>query len=484
MTHSGRVAKNTFILTALKLLLPASSMAMVLVVARYLGTDGLGRYSLVFSLLNVLSTVAFLGINAVISRDAAAMPEKLPVLLGNAMTLGTVASVLLIGLVAMFQSWLGYDQMTQTALLIVSLSIVPSTLLGYFEATFVALERMEFIALFSLSENVLKVTLSVVSLVLGYGLIAIMVIAVVTRILACVGSMLFIGKLGFSLRWSLDRPVLRQLVGAAPTFTLIAVFAMLISKIDIFILSKLGGMDDVGLYGAAGRILDIAAVLPASLCLSIYPGLARAASNDPASLPRLGAGTFRYLLMIILPLAVGATLLADPIMRFLYGEKFHSSAATLTVLVWMVFPYAWVRYYAYVLVAANRQRIDLILNVILLGMTTAANLLLIPHYGALGAALAMMSSMCLYALGQYLYLRRHLPGHLAHPPGVVKPIFATVVMALCVWFLRDLPVLLSVALGALVYFMTLWGSGFFTAAERQIIFAKLSLAQIGLRSKV
>lgn len=484
MTNHGRVAKNTFILTVLKLLLPASSLAMVLVVARYLGTDGLGRYSLVFGLLNVLSTISFLGINAVISRDAAARPERLPVLLGNAMSLGAIASIGLIALVALFQSWLGYDQTTQAALLIVSLSILPSTLLGYFEATFIALERMEFIALFSLGENLLKVALSIVSLLLGHGILAIMVIAVVTRALACLASMLLVRKLGFSLRWSLDRPVVQELIAAAPTFTLIAVFAMLISKIDIFILSKIGSMDDVGLYGAGGRILEIASVLPASLCLSVYPGLSRASGTNPESLPRLGEETFRYLLVMTLPLAVGATVLAGPIMSFLYGEKFGAAAPTLALLVWMVFPYAWVRYYAYVLVAANRQRIDLLLNIMLLGLSTVTNLLLIPLYGAFGAALAMMGSMCIYALSQYVYMRRHLPTHLANMPGLFKPILATVIMALCVWFLRDLHVLVTIAIGGAVYLATLWAIGFFTETERRLIFDKLSLAQNGLRSKV
>lgn len=484
MNNSGRVAKNTFILTVLKLLLPASSLAMVLVVARYLGTDGMGRYSLVFSLLNVLSTVSFLGINAVISRDAAATPEKLPALLGNALSLGTIASVLLIGAVAAFQGWLGYDPVTQAALLIISLSILPSTLLGYFEAAFIAIERMEFIALVSLADNILRVALSIVFLFLGYGILTIMVIAVVTRTLACLVSMLFVRKLGFSLRWSLDWPVLRQLLGAAPTFTLIAVFAMLISKIDIFILSKIASIDDVGLYGAGARILEVAAVLPASLCLSVYPGLARASNRSPETLPRLGEETFRYLLVMTLPLAVGATLLAEPIMRFLYGEKFGAAAPTMAVLVWMVFPYAWVRYYAYVLVAANRQRIDLLLNVLLLALTTAANLLLIPRYGALGAAQGMMIAMCLYAFSQYVYLRRHLRGHLANVPGLLKPLCATTVMGICVWFLRELQVLVTIAIGGLAYVATLWAIGFFTGNERKLIFAKLSLAQNGQRSKV
>lgn len=484
MTAASRVAKNTFVLTALKLLLPASSMAMVLVVARYLGTEGLGRYSLIFSWFNVFATIASLGMSAVISRDAAAMPEKVPALLSSALSLGTLSSLLLIGVIYLLRNGFGYDENTQVALALLSLAILPATLLSYFEATFVALERMEFIAFFSLSENLLRVMLSVLMLLLGHGIQAVAAVAVGTQMLACGAGLLFVRKLGLLPRGSFDLSMLRHLVGAAPTFALIGVLAMVISKIDIFMLSKMGAIEDVGLYGAGSRILEIASVLPASLCLSVYPGLARASKSNPELLPRLGGETFRYLFALTLPVAVGATVLAEPIMSFLYGSSFRSAATVLAVLVWMVIPYAWIRYYAYVLVAANRQRIDLLFNVMLLMLTAILNWLLIPRYGAVGAALAMLLSMCLYALGQHIYMRLCLRDRLATLPGLLKPLWATVVLGICVWFLRELPVLLTVAIGAAVYFATLWAIGFFTVSERKLIFEKLSWAQHGLRSKI
>ena len=481
MRGAGRIAKNTFILIAVNLLLPVSSLATVVVVARCLGTEGLGRYSLVFSFFNVFSSISLLGLNAVITREGASVLERLPKLLSNAAILGTIASLLLMVVMGTLGSWLGYDEATRVALVILSIAILPATILKYFEATCIACERMEFIGLFTLSENILRIALSVVLLVLGHGISAIMIVAVGTRILACLVYMLFVHKLGLALRWTPDLRVLRQLVFTAPTFTLISVFAVLYSKIDIFMLSKIGEMNDVGVYGAGYRILEIAMVLPASLCLSVYPGLARASSANPETVRLLGSETLRYLLVMTLPLAVGATLLAKPIMNLLYGEAFRPASVILTVLVWTVIPYAWVRYYAYVLVAANRQKIDLCLNVIMAGVNIVLNLLLIPRYGSLGAALATTVSICVYAVGQYIYIRRYLSDRLAQLPALFKPAFAIAVMAVSVWVLRDVQVLLTIAIGAVVYVGALWVTRFFTDAEREIIFHKLSLAQIGLR---
>jgi len=84
------------------------------------------------------------------------------------------------------------------------------------------------------------------------------------------------------------------------------------------------------------------------------------------------------------------------VLAFLYGESFGAATSTLSVLIWTVVPYCWVRYHAYVLVAADRQRIDLSLNVLITVLNVVLNLFLIPRYGHLGAAVSTLISVGVY----------------------------------------------------------------------------------------
>jgi len=464
-----RVARNTMVLVALRILMPALAVGLILMLSRYLGVTGLGRYTLAFSFLYLFNAIAPLGLGAIITRDGARDRDGLHKLLGNAMTIGAVASICLTFVMAGVAFFLDYDEGTRVAIVILSLALLPCTIGLFQDSAFVALERMDCIAIATIAEYVVKVGIGIALLLMGYGLDAVLVVAVIGRVLACVISALLLRRLKVQIRWTLEMETVRQLLKLAPTFLFIGIFATLYWRIDIFMLSKLRTVEDVGYYGAAWRILELAMVLPQSLCLSLYPQISAAALKDLKQLRWIGRGAMRYLLAISLPAAIGVTLLAQPILVLLYGPAFDAAASTLSVLVLTLIPYGIVRYHAYVLVGANHQRVDLMLNLVMSAVNIALNFILIPRYGHLGAAIATFVSICAYGLLQYGYLIRKLPGRAA--PIAVPPLLlgACAFMAFFVWLLRDLNLYVAIVAGALMYGGCLLAGGFFSDTELKLL---------------
>jgi len=479
-----RIAKNTAALLFLRVVTPLLSVAVVLAVARLLGTEGLGRYTLVFTFLYFFNSVAPLGLYALITREGARDRAGLERLLANAVTLGTVSSLGLALSMATLGAVLHYDAATRWALELLSLALLPCTLGNYFEGAFAALERMEYIAIAALSENLLKVGAGVGVLLLGYGLDAVLLVAVAGRILACLVSAVLLAREGVRVRWAVDADVLRVLCRAAPTFLLVSIFATLYWRIDVFMLSQLRGVEDVGQYGAAWRLLELGIVVPQSFCQALYPQMAQAVRRGPDDLAWLGSAAARYLLALSLPAAVCATVVAGPMLAFLYGEPFRAAGQTLSVLMWTVVPYGWVRYHAYVLVAADHQRIDLALNAVMTVVNVLLNLWLIPAYGPLGAALATFISVCVYGLLQYAYLQRQLPGYAA--PLRIEPalLLAAAFTGVCVWLLRHYGVLLGIGLAPLLYGGALLAAGFFSAGELRVLRVERVMGNLGLIGRV
>jgi O-antigen/teichoic acid export membrane protein len=460
MDSRFRIAKNTVVLILLRVATPLLSLALVVAVSRFLGVEGLGRYSLAFTFLLFFNTVAPLGLHALITREGARDGLGLDILLANAIVLGTVGSIASMLLMITIGPALGYDAATCSALTLLSLALLPSALAAYFDAAFVALERMEYMAVATLADNALKIALGLTVLLLGYGIEAVILAAVAARVLACGVSGALLRRLGVGLRLRLDRGTLRYLAREAPTFVMISIFATIYWNIDMVMLSTMRTVEDVGQYAAAWRLLTLAIVVPQSFCHALYPQIARAIHSAPETLAWLGRTASRYLLAVTLPAAVCATLLAGPILAFLYGEPFRPTAATLSVLVWTVVPYGWVRYHAYVLVAADRQRVDLSLNVAMSVLNILLNLALIPAYGHLGAAVATLISVCVYAASQYAYLYVTLPTGVTpfrlEPAAIVGVVLAAAVAGA----LRDGPVLLALGGATMVYLGVLLGMGF------------------------
>jgi O-antigen/teichoic acid export membrane protein len=464
-----RVAKNTFVLVALKILTPALAIALVFTLSRYLGVAGLGRYTLAFSFLSVFNAIAPLGLYAVITREGARDRAALEHLLGNAITLCAISSVFLTAAMMGLAYILDYDPATRTAIVILSLAILPGTIGMLQEGACVALERMDYIAIATIAEYALKVGAGISLLLMGYGLESVLFIAVLGRVIACIISERLLSSQGIPIRLTLQGGTIKELLSLAPTFLLIAIFATLYWRIDTFMLSQFRPMEDVGYYGAAWRILELVMVFPQSLCLSLYPQISSAAVKDLRQLNWIGRSAMRYLMTISLPAAIGVILLAEPILTLLYGQAFVEATSTFSILIFTLVPYSVVRYHAYVLVGANHQRMDLLLNAIMSGVNVVLNLILIPRYSYLGAAIATFVSICTYGVFQYVYFLRKLPGRAALPTVSPITLAACAAMAVVVWVLRDGNIFVSVGVGTLIYGVCLLVGGFFSEAELRLL---------------
>jgi O-antigen/teichoic acid export membrane protein len=468
-TRALRAARNTLVLLAIRVGAPMLSMVLVGVVSRRLGAEDLGRYTLAAAFLYFFNTVAPLGLYAIVTRDGARDPAHLSALLRGALLLGTASGVVATLAMAALVWGLGYDAETRLVLVLASLTVLPGALATLYEGAFTAAERMEYIAVSSGTDTVVKVVLGVGAIAAGYGLTGVMVGAVVARAASVVAAVGLGRRLGLRLGWTVDPALVRRLATAAPTFLMIAVFATLFWRIDVLMLSRLGTVEDVGYYGAAWRLLEFVMVVPQSLCLALYPQVADAANGNPPALIGLADVARRYLSAVSLPLAVCATAVAGPVLALLYGAPFAGAAPTLVVLMWTLVPYGWVRYNAYVLVAAERQHVDLLLNAGMAAVNVALNLVWIPAYGPFGAALATLVSVCAYALAQGWYLRRRLPRYGAPIRVPAWPLAAAAVCAAVVWVLRDASLVLGCVLAPAVYAAILLAAGFFGPGELRLL---------------
>ncbi|MFM7736766.1 MAG: flippase, partial [Alphaproteobacteria bacterium] len=391
--------------------------------------------------------------------------RRLGPLLGNASTLGAIAAALSTVAMAALAWRFGYDDATARAIAVLAVALVPWTVGSLLEAGFVATERMDHLAWTALAESVLKVGLGVAALVAGLGVDAVLGAAVVARVAAVVVALGLLRREGVRVVPSLDRHVQRALLRVTPTFLLVGIFATLYWRIDVFMLSKMRPVEDVGYYGAAWRLLELAMVVPQSLCLSLYPQLVAALREDRERVARLGALASRWLLAVALPAAVVCTVLARPILRLFYGSGFDPAVPSLVVLMWTLVPYGIVRYHAYLLVGADHQRVDLWMNVAMTVVNVLLNLVLIPAMGPVGAAIATLVSVLVYAISQVGFLARRLPGTAA-PLGLAAwPIVASVAAGAIAWLLRDAPVVVPATVAAAAYVAILVAGGFVGADE-------------------
>jgi O-antigen/teichoic acid export membrane protein len=447
--------KNTLALSIPSAVNPFVSLALVYVVSRKLGVEGMGQYSLLLSYLNIFTTVASLGLGGLIVREVARKPEDVHTLTGNAILFGLVSSIIAMVLMDFGVTFLRYDNQLLTAFLLGSVALIPASCSRFLESSFRAIEKSEFIAFGQFMENVSKVILCTAVVLTGYGIVAISAMTVLTKLLALGLLLVFYFKVVgvFSIRFKKD--VWAMLLKEAPTFMGIAIFSTIHLNVDMILLSKLAGVLSVGIYGAALRINQMCVIIPMAFSLAILPIFSRHFGYGLESLREKTELSIRYVLIVCLPMAIGMILLADKVIFLIYGHKFAQSVFILQLMAPSLIPYSLVLILAQTLIAANYQGLDMKINLVAAAMATALNYILIQRFAEIGAVMANIITIVVFVILQLLFVTKNLfPVQLVQISK--KPLLAATGMAFVTYLLREFNMFLNIVISAVAYFALLF----------------------------
>ncbi len=408
-TGAHRVARNTIVLligSGGRMLL---SILLQVLVARWLGVVGLGKYTLLLAFLNIFQTVSELGLPALTIREAARERTATTQYLYATGSLQVVASVLAWGGMVGFAALLGYPPDTRLMLLIGGASLIPYALVSATSTVLQAQERMTPVVMIDLAGVLLTVAINIVLMWLGYGVLYLAIAIVITQGLAAIGSLVVLARLGQLRPVSWYPALMRALLRAAPEFFLLTLAVVAFSRMDVLALSRLRGETEVGVYTAAFLIVNAANLAFVSYGNAIYPRLAQLFQVDPGRFAQLGERVSKHALTLAVPVAVGGFMLAGDLIKLAYrSAQYEHSAAALQVVVWYAVPFALNTVLSRMLLSSNRQRMSVVVAGTKMVFGLVAYLALIPPLGVVGAALATVLSALLGTALNWFYVARHV----------------------------------------------------------------------------
>jgi len=405
---SKRIAKNTLAPMLARIISPLLSLYLIVTIARHMGAEGLGAYSFVYNFLLVFQIVSALGLTNLIAREIARNTSQAGKYFSNVIAIGVLLGFGFQSLMLVAAGVLGLEGDVRSAVLVVSFSLYASSIIGCLEGILTGLEKIRLIAASQIIENVFRVTVSLLFVFQGYGLVPLVLVILASRVLALAVTSLLTFRQLPDFRVDLDLRFAGELIKKGRTFALIMISVTLYWKLDIVMLQQLRGEADVGIYSAAYRIFMLMKILPQSFVTSVFPVISNFFESSTASFEQTCRREVRYIAIFSLPLAFGVSLLAPQIIQFLYTESFADSIMVLRLLAWTLVPYGISVVFAYSLVASNHQNIDLRVNVLSLICNFVLNLILIPKLAFVGAAIATLASSMIYLAFQYPFVVRHL----------------------------------------------------------------------------
>ncbi len=451
MSHTGKVLKNSFWLVAQPLILNIISIFVIGYIARSLGKDDYGKFTFAFAFISLFMPIINMGLGSLATREIAENREIANEVFSRILMLRVVLAFIALIVIVLTINILDYHPETRLIVYIAGSTLFFYSITITINSAFQGFETMEYIGYSNFISGFVLTLLSVVILLMGYRLIGLTLVYAFGSLLGMVISMHYMVKIIPVMKCKIDVDYWKKsLIRGFPFF--IPGFVYTISmKIGIILLSKESGDAAVGVFGAANSLVEKLTTIPDGVGTALYPTMAILFQQSYNDARKLIKRFNIYMFMIGLPLAIGTTILAKQIIIFIYGVSYQAATVVLQILIWWLFFQLFISIQGWSLFAAHQEKKTATISIISSVACIILNLLLIPYFGAWGAAIAILLSAILsFALVNILVFRYIMKG-LYRDKGYLKIIVANVLMALILIFSRNLNVFISIIIGSCVY---------------------------------
>ncbi len=231
--------------------------------------------------------------------------------------------------------------------------------------------------------------------------------------------------------------------------------ALMSFNFDSVLLGFFIGPSAVAWYNAAYKPVTVALAMPVTFFIGLFPVLSREYSRDQKAFEGVVIHSFRLTSLVAVPLAIGGTLLAKPIIGFLFGPEYANSIQVLQILVWSAALVILRGTFRQGLVAANEQGLDLRCALAATVCNVILNVILIPRYGVTGAAAATVIAEMIWLTMAYYYFNRRVR-KVPVFGQLLKPLLAGIAMAAFLFVAQRLFWILQAIAASLIYFGVLF----------------------------
>lgn len=469
----NRIARNIVTLSLGTAVENLFSYLLIIAIARHLGDVGLGQYSFVIALGYLVVLIANPGLDYLLLKEVSRSKDLTSRYTSNILSLKITLTFLALFVTFTVSLFLNKNPVVIRSLWIAAIVFGFGNVGSIFSSILQANERMGFISLTKCLERMIAFFLGLYFLSTKHSLLYLFLALLISGTLR-EALHIFFARAYVSPRLGFDISLLKSVLVQSLPYAFTSIFLYIYFRIDTVMLSLMINDQVTGWYSAAYKLMDVLTYIPFLVITAILPTMSKSFVKDQQVLKDLFDRTFRYLVILAIPIVVGVFLLASRIISFIYKGGFENAALALKILIWAE-AFVFVNYLCgHLLNMIDKQKIFTKIVVVTTIFNVVLNLILIPKYSYTGAGVATLLSEALIFILMYHFVKKHFIKITLW--GIVwRPIFASLLMAIVILNVDFLPLWYVVPIGTISYFLCFSLLGGFNRQDRDILFAILSI---------
>lgn len=385
----NRTVKNAGWLIGGRLMNKVLALLVGVLTARYLGPGNYGLIDYATAYVTFFASLCNLGINSVIIKILADHPDDEGTVIGTTLALRGISSllsaVMMVGIVAVIDRG---EPITIAVVALSSLGLlfqVFDTLKQWFQSRL----QSKYAAIATTISYVLMSVYKLILLITGKS-VEWFALATSVEYLGIAVLLYIAYKRNGGPKFAFSREMAKELLKTSSSFIVSGLMVSVYATTDKLMLKQLMDEASVGYYGLAVTLSGTWGFLLQAVIDSVYPSVIRSHSQSPEAFARRNRQLYALVLYGAGFISLVVCLLAEPIVRILYGEAYLPAVAPLRIVVWYTaFSYLGVARNAWMVCEGRQKYLQLLYTAAAL-INVVLNWLLIPLWGGAGAALASL----------------------------------------------------------------------------------------------
>lgn len=450
MLNEKALARNTAIQILGKLATTIVGLGTVAILGRYIGLDGYGQFTIVLSFLSIFAVIVDFGLTLTTTQMISEHEADEKTLLSNLLSLRIVSAIVFLALAPLIALAFPYERIILVAIAVGAISYLFGTtsqmLIGVFQKRML----MTRVILAELTNRGVVLLGVIMAPALNLGLIGIMWLLVLGNGLQLL-IMIALARQYIKFRFQSSLLIWKKIIGRSWPIGVSIFFNLIYMRGDIIFLSLFRPDAEIGIYGAAYKVVDVVTTIPVMYMGLLLPLLVSVWSKvDKTTFQKLMQQSFDFFSIVAIPILFGSIAIGTPLMVWIYGVDFVDSGRVLAILgvaITMVFFSAL---FGHAIVALQKQKPMTWGYVAVAILTVTGYLYLIPRFGMWGAAWVTLFSETLIAILTFTVVKK-VSDFRPKLDLALRALLASLVMYLALFLAPQLHIILLLPVGMLVY---------------------------------
>lgn len=455
MSTKRKIAHNTVFQLIGKVISTLLGLFAIGMMTRYLGVEKFGWYSTAINYLQYIAIVIDFGLIPVTATLLSERPSEEKKLLQNLLGFRFITSALLLGIAPLPAFFLPYPTEVKLAIALCSVSFIGVAMnqifLGYYQTKL----KMHIQAIGEVVGRIILVGGLALAITGKASFLWVMSVTIISNLSYTLVLWLAAKKFTtptFAFDWQVWKMIYKKMRFVA----LSIFFNVMYLRGDMVLLPLFRSQTEVGIYGAAYRVVDILSQIAMMVMGIMLPLLIQSwVSKQKEEFKERYQLAFDAMMLLAVPIVVGVFVLAKPIMYVVGGTEFLPSAYPLQILTLAVFGVYVGAIFGHTALSISKQKETIWVYASCAVLTLLGYFIFIPKYGIMGAAWMSVFSE-LYA-GFFLFVM--VKKYTSVAPRLktfFKIFFSSLFMGGVLFYSQSLPLLFLIPVGMGAYGLMLF----------------------------